>query len=438
MKVTIKTERGFDAAKNKPVSCPGTPVFRFRGTCSKGNDTEFSMDQDAVSRHALLLGGTGSGKTNLMFEIADQAIRGMRENDVMIIFDSKGDYYQQFGASPNTLLLGNSPEYTGKTRKWNLFREILADGPDRDVCRLNATEIARSLFTQRMRSTTNAFFPSAAQDVFASLLVSICRDAETDESARAALNNQDLAYYLQSSDPETLCGQLSAYDDLRATVSYIAGDSEQAQGVLSEMYSVIRDVLIGIFAGRGSFSIRRFIRSRGKKILFIEYDLAIGNILTPIYRLLIDLALKEALSQHSRGGSVYLFLDEFKLLPHLEHIEDAVNFGRSKGVKVFAGLQSIEQLYDIYGQSKGRSIAAGFSSVFAFKANDEATMKYISGLYGRSLVSVEIISSDSKNYSSVQSGFVVEDWILSGLGRGDALVSLPSVPPFVFHFNRFG
>lgn len=436
MRVTIKTELGSNAAENKPVSSPGAPVFRFQGTWKERN-AEFSMDQEAVSRHALLLGGTGSGKTNLMFKIADQAIRGMRENDVMIVFDSKGDYYQQFGSSPNALLLGNSSEYTGKTQKWNLFQELLADGIGRDVYQLNAMEIARSLFAQRMRSTTNAFFPSAAQDVFASLLVSICRDAETDESVQAALNNQDLAYYLQSSDPETLCEQLSAYDDLRAAASYIEGGSEQAQGVLSEMYSVIRAVLIGAFADRGSFSVRRFIRGRGKKILFIEYDLAIGGILTPIYRLLIDLALKEALSQHSRGGNVYLFLDEFKLLPYLEHIEDAVNFGRSKGVKVFAGLQSIEQFYDLYGQSKGRSIAAGFSSVFAFKANDEATMKYISGLYGRSLVSVEIISADNKNYPSVQRGFVVEDWVLSGLGRGDALVSLPSLPPFVFHFNRF-
>lgn len=436
MEITFKTERGSNAAENKPASSPGAPVFRFQGRWKKDN-AEFSMDQDAVSRHALLLGGSGSGKTNLMFKIADQAIRGMRDDDVMIIFDSKGDYYQQFGRSPDALVLGNSAEYTGKTQKWNLFREILADGPGRDVCRLNTMEIARSLFVQRMRSTTNAFFPSAAQDVFASLLVSICRDAETDEGVRAAMNNQDLTYYLHSSGPETLCEQLSAYDDLRVATSYIEGGSEQAQGVLSEMYSIIRDVLIGTFASRGSFSIRRFIRDRRKKILFIEYDLAIGGILTPIYRLLIDLALKEALSQHSRGGSVYLFLDEFKLLPHLEHIEDAVNFGRSKGVKVFAGLQSIEQLYDLYGQSKGRSIAAGFSSVFAFKANDEATMKYISGLYGRSLVSVEIISADNKNYSSVQSGFVVEDWVLGGLGRGDAVVSLPSVPPFVFHFNRF-
>ena len=32
-----------------------------------------------------------------------------------------------------------------------------------------------------------------------------------------------------------------------------------------------------------------------------------------------------------------LFYDEFRLVPHLEHIDDGVNFGRSLGAKIFCG-----------------------------------------------------------------------------------------------------
>lgn len=53
---------------------------------------------------------------------------------------------------------------------------------------------------------------------------------------------------------------------------------------------------------------------------------------------------------HTAEGNVYLMCDEFKLLPNLQHIEDGVNFGRSLGVKIIAGIQSIEQLYEIYGE----------------------------------------------------------------------------------------
>lgn len=436
MDVRIKVKSGINISNTKAPSSSGTPFLTLKGTC-RGKLAEVNLDKETIGRHSLLIGGTGCGKTNLLFQIVDQTLAQMGSDDVMIIFDSKGDYYRQFKNRANAMVIGNSAEYVPVSQKWNIFEEILADGMDRERCRLNAMEIARSLFAQRMQNTTNSFFPSAAQDIFSSLLVSVVRDAERDADTCAHLYNHDLISYLQGSSPQELCAQLSAYPDLRAAVSYIEGGSEQAQGVISEMYSVIRDLFIGVFAQKGSFSMRRFVRSRGKKVLFLEYDLSIGSVLTPVYRLLVDLALQEALSQYNTKGNIFLFFDEFKLLPHLQHIDDAVNFGRSKGVKVFAGLQSIEQLYDIYGQSRGRSIAAGFSTVFAFHANDEATMRYISGRYGQNRLIVETISTNHAVAAAVQNGNVLEDWVLSGLNRGEAVVGLPDAPPFVIRFRRF-
>ena len=67
---------------------------------------------------------------------------------------------------------------------------------------------------------------------------------------------------------------------------------------------------------RPAFSIRQAMRSKGGRSIFIEYDLATGEVMTPMYRLLVDLALKEALSRQSNGRT-YLFLDELKLLPEV-------------------------------------------------------------------------------------------------------------------------
>ena len=141
---------------------------------------------------------------------------------------------------------------------------------------------------------------------------------------------------------------------------------------------------------------RKFVRSRGKKVLYIEYDLSIGSVLTPVYRLLFDMALKEALGRQNNQGNVYLICDEFKLLPHLQHIDDGVNFGRSLGVKIIAGLQSIEQLYEIYEESRGKNIAAGFSSIFAFKANDITTREYISNLFGKNIMLEQYVSTGAQ------------------------------------------
>lgn len=72
--------------------------------------------------------------------------------------------------------------------------------------------------------------------------------------------------------------------------------------------------------------------------------------------------------------------------PNPQHIDNGVNFGHDLGVKVFAGLQSIKQLYEIYGLSRGKDLVAGFSSILAFRANDVTTRDYISSLHGKNMV----------------------------------------------------
>ena len=206
---------------------------------------------------------------------------------------------------------------------------------------------------------------------------------------------------------------------------------------MAELFSVVREVLIGVFAAKGGFSMRNFVRTRGRKVLYIEYDLSIGSVLTPVYRLLFDMALKEALGRQNNQGNVYLICDEFKLLPHLQHIDDGVNFGRSLGVKIMAGLQSIEQLYEIYEESRGKNIAAGFSSIFAFKANDITTRDYICNLFGKNILLERYTSTGAQYVEEKRIGQVVEDWDIAKLQVGEAIVCLPFSNPFQFRFDIY-
>lgn len=275
--------------------------------------------------------------------------------------------------------------------------------------------------------------------MLAALIISIIKTGENDKEYRNDnFYNDSLKSSLDSSSVDDFIAALERFDELRSVLSYIEGEGEQSQGVLSEMYSVIRDILIGVFAERGGFSIRNFVRAKGGKVLFIEYDLAIGSVLTPIYRLFFDLAIKEALGRTSSQGNVYLFCDEFKLLPNLQHIDDGVNFGRSLGLKVFAGLQSIEQLFETYGEIKGRNLAAGFSSIFAFKANDVSTRDYIRSLYGSNIILEQYQGMNKTLIEDKREGNTVEDWDLNSLKVGEAVVGLPFEKPFKFYFDNFG
>lgn len=398
------------------------------------------FSEDTLSKHTLLIGGTGCGKTNVFNYFVQQIKCQLKQDDVMIIFDTKGDFLRQF-YSVGDVVISNLKTHADISSKWNIYKEIVVDGFDNNDVYNNAHEITRSFFRDAIEKSGQPFFPSAARDLLVSLIVAHVRmGAEDLDFKKAFFNNKALKEYLDRLTPKRIAKLLSnsAFSDLSSVLSYIGdGTSDQSLGVLAELQNVIRQILIGTFADDGRFSVREFVRKKGAKTLFVEYDMSIGETLSPIYRLLFDLALKEAMGRKKPEGNVYLICDEFKLLPHLQHIEDGVNFGRSLGVKIIAGIQSIEQLYEIYGESKGRNIAAGFSSVLAFKANDTTTREFISNLYGKNIVLEQYRSSNNTIIEEKREGKTVEDWDMNSLKIGQAIVGLPFERPFKFQFDLF-
>jgi len=412
----------------------------------QGKNCKLNLNDELLSKHLLLIGGTGCGKTNVMFLIIKHLKKSMTPNDVMIIFDTKGDFYKEFYV-PADKVISNSKQYADKSEKWNIFREIAADGWENDAIIMNANEITYSLFYDAIsKNNSNPFFPQAARDLFASILIQEMRNGsipnpnikiQPELYKKKFLNNAVLQASLNSLSVPMLKNWITS-PDLQSIFTYTGdGDNTQGLGVLAELQYVIRQVLIGEFAQQGFFSMRNFVKKKGAKTLFIEYDLSLGSMLAPIYRILFDLALKEAMGRTKTEGNIYLICDEFKLLPNLQHIEDAVNFGRSLGVKVIAGLQSIKQLQEIYGDDKATNIIAGFSSLFAFRMNDTSSREYISKLYGENYTIDEHLSLGNKIIEKERSGKTVEDWDLNLLRTGDAVIGLNDNRPFQFKFDLY-
>lgn len=440
METNITVIQGDVIDKNiPPTNLPQNSIVELLGKY-KGRSQGIKITENILSKHSMLIGGTGSGKTNLFYHFIAQIRNRMTSNDVMIVFDSKGDFFKKFYRQGD-IVLSNSKKYNGYSTYWNIYKEIVVDGWENNDVFSNANEITHSFFKEAITNSSQPFFPSAARDLMTSLLIAHIRLGQDDlEFKKRFFNNKALRQYFDMLTPQKIKKLLSAsvFSDLSSTLSYIGdGSSEQALGVLAELQNVVRQILFGAFAEDGRFSVREFVRNKGTKVLFVEYDLSVGETLTPIYRLLFDLALKEAMGRNKSEGNVYLMCDEFKLLPNLQHIEDGVNFGRSLGVKIIAGIQSIEQLYEIYGESKGRNIAAGFSSVYAFKANDSHTREYITNLYGKNIVLEQYKTANNVLVEDKRNGNVVEDWDLNVLKIGEAIVGLPFEKPFKFNFDLF-
>lgn len=439
MAINTITVQGDVIAQTRPPEQKNISGISLPG---KYKDTPYRIifSEDLMSKHTLLLGGTGCGKTNVFYYFLQQIKNKMSKEDVMLVFDTKGDFYSKF-YHQGDVVISNSKQHVQNSLKWNIYKEVLVDGwDDKDIFN-NVYEITHSLFKDAIERTSQQFFPSAARDLFSAILIAQIRLGKDDmEFRKRFFNNNALREYLDSLSVERLKKLLNpkVFPDLSSALMYVGdGQNDQALGVLAELQNVTRQIFIGEFAEDGRFSVRNFVREKNGKTLFIEYDLAMGETLTPIYRLLFDLGLKEAMGRNKSSGNVYVICDEFKLLPNLQHIEDGVNFGRSLGVKIVAGLQSIEQLYEIYGESKGKNIAAGFSSVISFKTNDNSTREYVSDLYGKNIVLEQYKSSNNTIVEDKREGRTVEDWDLNSLRIGEAVVGLAFEKPFRFQFDLY-
>lgn len=410
-------------------------VFYFRGVDNQGIHRNIPITSELLSRHFMLLGGIGTGKTNAFFQMISQIKNTMTEDDIMIIFDTKGDFYKEF-YMPGDVVISNDETAVGPDGTpdyWNIFNEV-ADGEQQYA---SVMEIAKSLFKEACEKTNQVFFPNAARDIFMSIMLHFLRYSEATGEEQY-LNNDALIDFVKSRTSSDLRDMLYSYSDMRAMTSYISSDdSAQTQGVLSEMQQIIRDIFVGNFAKNGTLGLRELVRKKGGRKIFIEYDLSYGELLTPIYSLMFDMAIKEALGRSRSEGNVYFITDEFRLLPNLEHVDDAVNFGRSLGIRFMIGIQNVEQIYENYGEERAHSIMSGFLTSINFRVNDPKSREYIKELFGKNR-KIEVYATSVQSKGMIEErrdGYVVEDWDVTNLKIGQAIIGFPEYEPFVFHFD---
>ena len=394
-------------------------------------DTDFS-------KHVLFVGSIGTGKTNGIFQVLAQVLSNINEKDVVIIFDTKGDFYQAFYDKNQKHIVISNNELAcgpyGTKNYWNLFEEIYCEEHGyKDL----ASEMASTLFKQQMEKTQQIFFPRSARDIMASLFVYFTR---MYHEHRLKIDNAIFSGIMSMSNTAVIRTMLETYSDLRSVASYISDDdSPQTQGVISEFFQAVREYFVGNFNQSGDLSIRKIVREKGGAVVFVEYDISMLNALGPIYSLIIDMAIKEAIGRTRTEGNVWLFLDEFRLLPSLNHIDAAINFGRSLGVKVIIGLQNINQVFKSYGAEVAKSLLSGCSTIFTFRVTDADTRDFIQRLSGKQR-RIEVygaqglIKDPMEHVAEVN---VIEDWRLQSLEVGKSIVTVPSQPPFYFQFDLF-
>ena len=373
-------------------------------------------------------------------------MENMKKEDKIIFFDTKGDYLKFYDEkNSSNFVISNKEDESEPAKKslnyvkWNLFKEIACD--KEEFQEETANEIARTLFDSSSKNTTNSFFPNAARQLTHATLMAVLRSKNA--------SNKDLKEIFLPHEESTLTkfvekisSLLENYPSMKWVTRNIDPKIQgQAQGVLGEVQITIGDLFSGKYGGPGDFSIREFIRGKpedDKSALFIEYDIGAGETLTPIYRILIDMAIKETISRSRGKGNIYFILDEFGRLPNLNLIEPGINYGRELGARFVVGSQTVGQIVNAYNKEIAYSILSGFGTLFAFNLFDSESRDFVSGRYGtlRKLISYKTSHTEGIKSQTVD-GKLIEDWHISKLNPGEAIACVPNEHPRRVKFPLF-
>jgi type IV secretory pathway TraG/TraD family ATPase VirD4 len=404
-------------------------VLGVDGTAAAFNDA-------MIGRHVLYLGGIGTGKTVGMSALITSLRKGMTDDDVMVVFDTKGDYYKAFHRTGDAVIAATTAEEYEGQASWNLFEEFRTLPAGRAV-EDEIFEMSNGLFAGMiMKAGDNAYFANAARDVFVALVTAMYRESDqrSNQDIRMLVGGMTLAEMQTLLDkPENA--------DLRGARHYIAKEgSNSAMATLAFMQQVIQESFRSSFGKPGAFSIRRFLRDKGGRALFLEYDVASGGMIAPVFKTMLDVAMKESMSRQRTAGRVFFVLDEFALLPELTHLSNGLNFGRSLGLRFIVGTQNIKQVQEMYGERMAASVLSSFGTVFAFRLYDGSSRDFVRDRFGKNkkISRFESVVRNKGMNENVTDGHVVEDWDLSALPVGTCIASLPDHAPVRFTFAYSG
>ena len=398
-------------------------------------------DSNCFESPLLIEGSVGSGKTTLIKQIMNPIVEYADQvHDNIVIFCAKPDMLS-YARSDDPVISIHS---TNLKSSWNIFAEMKAS----DQPYMTLREIATELFAEAEEKTTQLFFPQAARDIF----YHTCRYMyDYAKKKNVNLSNAELVEFLETTPIYSIQDtpgwvELASMcpDYLGIMRDYIGNGTEQGLGCLSELRTLISRTLFGCFAAEnGTFSAIDALKQGGKRI-FLYYDYAnSGHSTLPIFHIIIDLLLKQAMNNKS-VHKTWFFLDEASLLPKSDVLSDALSLGRDPadnnkgGVRIIMALQSARLMTRYYTQQEAETLLSLFPNVIAMKVHDPMSRQIISERYGKAHYQYSYAGIGQKIHYHDSIEDVVSDYHFSQiLKKGQAIVSMPGISNQPFFYDGY-
>ena len=388
--------------KRQPVTLwSGKPTYWFNGQwrgLSARLQTLLGASPTVWLPHAergtLVIGAPGSGKT---FSVIDRMVESaFQQGFPVIIYDKKGEQMKlhaplavRYGYDVQVFAPGEA--YSGVINPLDFMR----DAQDAVMAAEIGQVIARN--ASPGESKGNEFFEKAGE-LMAKGLVQLAKSSPYPDLAMvyAIIQLPDLvariyhAVHRPDNHPLKMdrwiassFSQLLSSKDAEKTVAGIKATAEATYS------SFIQKDLLRAFIGRSTIP----IALEGKKCIIFKLDDQRRAVVGPLLAAAIHLCVVSNLSRVRSDPFVYC-LDEFPSLK-FDRMDQWANEYRSAGGVPIVGIQSLNQLYNLYGDKKGAAIASALSTHILFNPGDLETAEKYSKRYGEVEVLIKSRSTGS-------------------------------------------
>ena len=398
--VGSKSEKGYSRwLKEKEMKkelkrvLPGEETSEAAGIPLINNGKEIWVDDS--SYHSIIMGSTGSGKTETLVQPMVKILAKAGES--MIITDPKGEIYvnvaEELKSKGYEIILLNfrDPQNGNCWNPLNLPYSLYKAGNSDKATEL-LDDLAKNILYDESNKAADPFWENTAADYFAGLSLTLFEDAKEEEinlnsiNLMATVGEEKIGGTLYMKEYFSDKDQSSpAYINVSSTLS---APNETKGSILSVFHQKIK-----LFSSRANLSemlshsdFNMDDIGRKKTAVFIvvqdekkTYHSLVTIFLKQCYETLIRVA------QENGGKLAYrtnFILDEFANMPPLKDVTTMVSAARSRKIRFNFMIQNFSQLYDVYGKEQGETIKGNCGNIIYLISSEMGALEEISKMCG--------------------------------------------------------
>ena len=314
----------------------------------------------AETRHTIVSGTTGSGKTVLIADLVEQ-IRARGER--CVVYDKMGSYTETFFDSSRDVLLN---PLDARAPRWSPFLEARTA---RDFDTMAAALIPRQ------KDAADPFWITAARQLFSHGAAVLWKRGET--------RNRVLVDHLLKTELSALA------EAMEGTVAQSIVDPANSKTALSVRAMLTANIgAMDLLADEGApFSVRKWIEGEGKGFLFLTSRGDQHASLRGLISTWLEIAVNALLSlPREDGRRIWVILDELPTLHQLPSLRPGLAESRQFGGCFVLGVQVFSALRDLYGRDGAETISGLCGTRVVLAATDRDTAEWSAESLGRAEV----------------------------------------------------